>query len=206
LGNGSKGGEQMRQMPTNFIRVIQTAAILALAGGAYLGVAILVGEPPAHALPEYTDRTGESCGVCHVSAGGGGPRTLVGLLWSARGKQDTMPDLPGSLLAPGVTDEMELYDIACAGCHGSTGEGLFAMNLVGGGISKATHRSFIRDGIPNTEMPAFGDQFTAEQIEILVDFVTEISGGGLELPAEYPLQPAELKCDPISPDIACGGK
>jgi len=196
----------MKKIPVIFVRVTQTAAILALAYGAFLGVAILTGEKRAHALPEYSDRTGESCGMCHVSAGGGGPRTLIGLLWAARGKPAEIPELPGALLAPGVTDSMELYDIACAGCHGFTGEGLFAINLVGSGISKATNRSFIRNGIPNTEMPAFRDQFTEEQMEILVDFVTEVTSGEIELPAEYPLQPAELKCEPVLQELSCGGK
>ena len=196
----------MKRLSPTFIRLIQTLAILVVAYGVFLGVAILVGERPAHALPEYTERTGESCGTCHVSAGGGGPRTLPGLLWSARGKPDEIPELPGVSLAPGVTDRLELYDIACAGCHGFTAEGLFAMNLVGNGISRATNRSFIRGGIPNTDMPAFEGKLTDDQINILVDFMTEMSSGEIELPEEYPLPPAVLKCDPISPEVACGGK
>lgn len=196
----------MKRFPSSFIRVMQIVAVVVLFYGAFVGVAILVGEQPAHALPEYTGRTGESCGACHVSAGGGGPRTLRGLLWSARGKPDAIPDLPGSLLAPGVSDGLELYDIACAGCHGFTGQGLFAINLVGNGASRATNRSFILRGIPNTEMPAFEDQMTEEQIEILVDFVTEMSRGAIELPEEYPLPRPELKCEPIETGSACGGK
>lgn len=196
----------MKRLSPTFIRLLQTLAILVVAYGVYLGVAILVGEPPAHALPEYTERTGESCGTCHVSAGGGGPRTLSGLLWSARGKPDVIPELPGVTLAPGVTDGLELYDIACAGCHGFTAEGLFAMNLLGNGISRATNRSFIRDGIPNTEMPAFAGKLTDDQLDILVDFMTEMSSGEIELPEEYSLPTAVLKCDPISTELACGGK
>ncbi len=204
-GTGDKGRVKMNELKPSFIRALQTLVILVLAAGAFLFVALMVGEPPAHALPEYTDRTGESCGGCHVSAGGGGPRTLRGLLWSARGKPDELPELPGSSLAPGVTDGMELYDIACAGCHGFTGEGLFAINLVGSGINRATNRTFIRDGIPNTDMPAFGNQLTNEQLEILVDFTTQITLGKIELPEAYRLEPAEFRCDPISEDLACGG-
>jgi mono/diheme cytochrome c family protein len=100
---------------------------------------------------------------------------------------------------------MELYDIACAGCHGFTGEGLFAINLVGNGINRATNRSFIRDGIPNTDMPAFAGQLTNEQLEILVDFTTQITLGKIELPSEYPLAPAEFRCEPVSETAACGG-
>jgi mono/diheme cytochrome c family protein len=196
----------MKRFPSLLIRVMQILAVAALFYGVFVGVAILVGEQPAHALPEYTGRTGESCGTCHVSAGGGGPRTLRGLLWSARGKPDAIPDLPGSLLAPGVADGLELYDIACAGCHGFTGEGLFAINLVGNGASRATNRSFILRGIPNTDMPSFEGQLTEEQIEILVDFVTGMSRGAVELPEEYPLPRPELKCEPFEAGSACGGK
>jgi mono/diheme cytochrome c family protein len=195
----------MKRFSPKLIRAAQTLAILVLAYVVFLVVALTVGEPAAHALPEYTGRTGEPCGTCHVSAGGGGPRTLRGLLWAARGKPDEIPELPGSTLAPGVSDGMELYDIACSGCHGFTGEGLFAINLVGNGISRATNRKFIRDGIPNTEMPSFGEKLTAEQLEILVDFVTDMTSGGLELPKEYPLEPAQFRCDPLDLETICGG-
>jgi mono/diheme cytochrome c family protein len=196
----------MKRLSPTIIRLMQILAILVVAYGVFMGVAILVGERPAHALPEYTERTGESCGTCHVSAGGGGPRTLSGLLWAARGKPDVIPELPGASLAPGVTDSLELYDIACAGCHGFTAEGLFAMNLVGNGISRATNRSFIRDGIPNTDMPSFKGKLTDEQIDILVDFMTAMSNSEIELPEAYSLPPAVLECDPISAEITCGGK
>jgi len=196
----------MKRLRPAFIRVIQTAAIVSLAYLAFLAASLLFDGPPIHALPEYTDRTGESCGTCHVSAGGGGPRTLRGLLWSARGKPDEIPELPGSSLAPGVVDGTELYDIACAGCHGFTGEGLFAINLVGSNISRATNRNFIRNGIANTDMPGFEGKLTEDQLEILVDFVTDLSSGRIELPANYPLQPAQFGCDPISSEAACGGE
>ena len=78
------------------------------------------GSVPGHALPEYALRTGESCATCHVSPGGGGPRTLRGLLWAARGKPDKVPDLPNLLLAPGVSNGDELYEIGCSACHGKT--------------------------------------------------------------------------------------
>jgi mono/diheme cytochrome c family protein len=80
------------------------------------------------------------------------------------------------------------------------------MNLVGNGISRATNRTFIRDGIPNTDMPPFKGKLTEEQLQILVDFVTEMSNDDIELPKEYPLPQPELKCDPVSPEVPCGGK
>ncbi len=159
----------------------------------------------SHALPEYSDRTGESCGVCHVNAGGGGPRTLRGSLWAARGRPDEIPELPNVLLAPGVTDGMELYDIACAGCHGFRGEGLFALGLVDTGVSEAAIRSFIVRGIPPSGMPAFEGQFTSQQLEALVDFVTGLATGEIQLQNQYALPPAQFKCESIITNNACGG-
>jgi mono/diheme cytochrome c family protein len=195
----------MKKLSPMLLRMVQTVTILAAAYAVYLVVALTLGEPSAHALPEYTGRTGESCGTCHVSAGGGGPRTLRGLLWAARGKPDEIPELPGSTLAPGVVDGIELYDIACSGCHGFTGEGLFAINLVGNGISRATNRTFIRNGIPNTEMPGFEGKLTEDQLEILVDFVTDMTSGRIALPEEYPLEPAQFSCEPLDSATTCGG-
>ncbi len=177
--------------------------ILLLALAAYIGVSGLLGGSTVHALPEYTTRTGESCATCHVSAGGGGPRTLRGLLWSARGRPDQVPELPGLQLAPGVTSGAELYDIACTGCHGLNGEGLLGISLANRPISRGAHRSFILRGIPNLGMPAFEGQLSDAQLEALVDFVTAM-GRGEVLPDEFPLPPPELACDPVAPST-CGG-
>lgn len=185
------------------IRTAQTLAIVAIALVAYFSVRLWLGERPAHALSEYAARTGESCGTCHVSAGGGGPRTLRGMLWAARGRPDTVPELPGQLLAPGVQDGMTLYDTACAGCHGFSEAGLVAMGLAGRGISRAATRSYVLRGIPDLGMPAFDGQFTPEQLEALLDFVTEMSAGQGP-PANYPLPAPELNCPAGA--IRCGGE
>lgn len=187
------------------IKLMQLVFILGLTIVVYWGVrAWLDGESAAHALPEFAERTGESCAACHVNPGGGGPRTLRGLLWAARGQPDQIPELPGMLIAPQITDGLELYDIACAGCHGFSGEGLFAIKLAGQGISQAAARSFIRDGIPELDMPAFGDQLTTEQLDSLAAFVAEL-GEGPPIPKEYPLPSPEFICQPTT-DIVCGGE
>jgi hypothetical protein len=48
-------------------------------------------------------------------------------------------------------------------------------------------------GIPDLGMPAFEGQFTPDQLEALVRFVTEM-GAGEGPPATYPLSGAELNC------------
>ena len=170
----------------------------------YFSVRLALGEQPAHALPEYAPRTGEPCATCHVSAGGGGPRTLRGMLWAARGRPDEVPQLPGNLIAPGVEAGIELYDVACAGCHGRNGEGLFGINLADRDISETAVRSFIRNGIPELGMPSFGGQFTPEQLETLSEFVAQMGAGAVPQD-EYPLPAPETQCMP-RPTTFCGGQ
>lgn len=120
-----------------------------------LGIGSLSDSNPVHALPEYSTHTGQACGTCHVNPGGGGPRTLRGLLWAAQGRPDVVPMLENVLIAPGVEDGLELYDIACAGCHGFQAEGLFGIGLADTGIPKAAIRTFVWDGLVPLGMPAF---------------------------------------------------
>lgn len=186
------------------LRLLQVFLISVVTLAAYISIGLwLGGENTVHALPEFSDRTGESCAACHVNPGGGGPRTLRGLLWAAQGRPSEVPELPGQLISPSITDGLELYDFGCAGCHGISGEGNSAIGLAGKEISKAAARSFIRDGIPELGMPAYSDQLTAEQIESLAEFVAEISVGP-PLPVEYQLPPPQFSCQPAEP-ASCGG-
>lgn len=171
---------------------------LALVGAAWFGLTNV------QALPEYTNRTGEACAACHVSAGGGGPRTLRGLLWAARGRPDKLPVLPGLLVAPGVSGGPELYEIACSGCHGLQGEGLYGNGLVGLGISRGAMRGFITRGIPALNMPRFEGQFTPAQLDTLVAYAASLSSGQVAPPpAAFPLPQPRFKCASRS-DFGCG--
>ncbi len=172
----------------------------------FLVTGILMGEQSAHALPEYSSRTGESCGVCHVNPGGGGPRTLRGLLWSAQGNPDQVPILENLLIAPGVEDGLELYDIACAGCHGASGEGLFGLALVGTGLQERKIRSTIERGRVRSGMQAFAGQFTEVQLEALVAYVFGLGTGKIEPPPDsYPLEPVQSGCVAGAETAGCGG-
>jgi len=160
-----------------------------------------------HALPEYANRTGESCSTCHVNPGGGGPRTLRGLLWAAKGKPDAVPELPGVLLAPGISDGAELYDIACATCHSSDGQGMFGKALVNTGLPANKILSAIERGRLRSGMPAFTGQFTDTQMEALVQFAQKLAAGKVEQRHLYfPLSPGVLNCQTMAaPSAACGG-
>jgi mono/diheme cytochrome c family protein len=170
-----------------------------------LALALGLGSRPALALPEYATRTGETCAVCHVNPGGGGPRTLRGLLWAARGRPDQVPTLPNMLIAPRVTDGGDLFDIACAGCHGYKGEGLYAMALTGTGIGRNSVRSFVLRGIPTIGMPSFEGQFTSDQIEALATFVAGLGSGEIAPPPDsYVLPAAQFRCGPRAAAAAGG--
>jgi mono/diheme cytochrome c family protein len=112
--------------------------------------------------------------------------------------------MPGVLMAPGVIDGSELYDIACAGCHGFDGEGLFAMSLVERGISKPALNTFINYGIPLLGMPGFEGQFSDDQLDALIDYLAGLGSGDIEpRPQSFPLPPALLTCDPLLEET-CG--
>lgn len=181
--------------------------LLAISGVAvFVLLVIASASHSAHALPEYARRTGESCATCHVNPGGGGPRTLRGALWAAKGKPDAVPSLPGVLLAPGVSDGAELYDIACATCHGHYGEGLFGRELANTGLKANKISSNILKGRLQSGMPAFNGMFTEAQLQSLVEYVAALADGTAEIPpAEYPLESPAFNCSAQSTSTACGG-
>ena len=201
---------------TNFAPqfVVAGLAILFIAA-----LALFWSATPGHALPEYANRTGEPCATCHVSPGGGGPRTLRGLLWASKGKPDKVPELAGVMAAPGATDGADIYQIACAACHGKHGEGLFGVELVNSGLSTAKIRSQVLSGRVLSGMPSFEGKFTPTQLDALSNYVATISSGAAApIPDSYPLEPGHLTCPstptptpdnaipaPLQPGLACGG-
>jgi len=186
--------------------LLRVTAFLASVIFTVLMMVLLAETRPVKALPEYAALTGESCGVCHVNPGGGGPRTLRGLLWAARGKPVQLPALPTMLLAPDVQDGYELYGIACAGCHGAKGEGSSAIGLAGTGISASATRSYLLQGIQPLGMPGFKGQLTDAQVDALVNFVTDLATGKVPPPPDsYPLAPAQLHGKPAHPPTASEG-
>jgi mono/diheme cytochrome c family protein len=187
-------------------RTAQFIVLLILALATTFVVGLLVKERPVHALPEYATRTGEPCGACHVNPGGGGPRTMSGLLWSANGNPDEMPaiNIP---IAPDVSDGQELYDIACASCHGLAGEGLFGPAVVGSGLQARKIESSIVRGRERSGMPAYDGQLTDEQLAALVDYTAGLSSGQIEPPPNsFPLAEGQINCEPNpGGSTRCGG-
>ncbi|MBI5824441.1 MAG: cytochrome c [Chloroflexi bacterium] len=187
--------------------LIHYLQLLAIAGIAlFVLLAISSSSNSVQALPEYSHRTGESCAVCHVNPGGGGPRTLRGALWAAQGRADEVPVLPGVLIAPGVTDGAELFEIACSTCHGLYGEGLFGRVIVNTGVKESKIRANILRGRLLSGMPSFEGMFTDEQLQALIDYTVALATGKAEIPpSQYPLESPEFKCSPQSASVFCGG-
>ena len=169
-------------------------------------VGIIMGEPEVHSFPEYATRTNEACSACHVNPGGGGPRTLTGLLWTAQGRPDNIPQLENVLISPGVEDGIELFDIACQSCHGSSGEGSFGLALTSSGFPENKIRSAILRGRDRSGMPPFEGRFTDVQLDFLVDYVTGISSGEIDpAPLFYSLDQGYLSCTSLLVSDPCGG-
>ncbi len=73
------------------------------------------------------------------------------------------------------------------------------MGLVGTGISATATQSYLLNGIPKLGMPAFKGQLTDEQVDTLINFVTELgSDKAPPLPDFYPLVPALLNGKPAN--------
>lgn len=187
--------------------LIHYLQLLAIAGIAiFILLAISSTSNSVHALPEYSHRTSEACAVCHVNPGGGGPRTLRGALWAARGRADEVPALPGVLIAPGVNDGAELFEIACSTCHGMFGEGLFGRVIVNTGVKPQKIRTNILRGRLNSGMPSFEGMFTDAQLQALIDYTVALATGKAEIPpSSYPLESPAFKCTAQSTSIFCGG-
>jgi len=131
---------------------------------------------------------------------------LRGALWAARGKADEVPSLPGVLLAPGVTDGAELYEIACATCHGMYGEGLFGRAIINTGVKPEKIRTNILRGRLNSGMPSFEGMFTDAQLQALIDYTSALATGKAEIPpSTYPLESPAFNCKSQSGSIFCGG-
>lgn len=168
------------------------AIILLVTGMVIIVFVGLINVSPAHALPEYSTRTGEPCATCHVSPGGGGPRTMRGLLWVGANRPAEVPELEGILLAPGIDDPQALYDIACSSCHGRQGEGLSAVSLVDFSLSSGSVERIVTRGADRSGMPAFEGQLTEDQIQLLVEYVIALNTGEIIPVDNYPLPPAML--------------
>lgn len=68
-----------------------TLVVLALAALLAVSVVFILPTSTTSALPDYTTKTGQSCGTCHVNPAGGGPLTAQGQAFAAIATHTTDP-------------------------------------------------------------------------------------------------------------------
>jgi len=97
---------------------------------------------------------------------------VFGVIWQASGGGDTATDIA----APDVLAQGEIvYQENCVACHGENGKGYIGPAL--NGSAHAWHHadpqllSFIRDGIPGTQMAAQGDNLSEEEINAVISYL-----------------------------------
>lgn len=175
---------------------LQSLAWIALGG--LLGILLFWSAVPAHAYPEYTDRTGQQCTACHVNPAGGGPRTLRGLLWIAEGRPDEIPLLPGGDQADvAALDGPTRYNqFECNRCHGSVGEGGIAAPLNQTEWTSEELTEILRNGIGamNGYPP---EVMSDEEMATLIPYVQAIGRGEVEASVvlnQRPLPAPPLDC------------
>ncbi len=96
---------------------------------------------------------------------------VVGLIWQVSNGETT-----ADIAAPEVLAQGEIvYQENCVACHGENGKGYIGPAL--NGSAHAWHHpdpllvSFIRDGIPDTQMPAQRDNLTDEEIDAVISYM-----------------------------------
>ncbi len=124
----------------------------------------------------------------------------------ARGKPDRVPEVP-VVVKPGPPEVIgpQLFASLCAGCHGATGEGVWAPALNQDPLQADRIHDLIAFGLG--DMPAFDKRLTPEQIDALVQFVRRINmGQAPQPPTKATLPPARLNCVRNAPlESRCGG-
>lgn len=104
-------------------------------------------------------------------------------------------------------DARALYERHCAECHGERRYGGYAPPLGPDTLGRKSDEALVaavRDGLPNTQMPAFADRLSAAQAQALVTLLrsplgeivwaaSDIRASRVELPPSEPVFPASLR-------------
>ena len=96
---------------------------------------------------------------------------VAGVMWQANGGDIATDIAPPDVLAQGEL----VYQENCVACHGENGKGYIGPAL--NGSAHSWHHadpllvSFIRDGIPGTQMAAQRDNLTDEEIDAVISYM-----------------------------------
>ena len=97
------------------------------------------------------------------------PLLVLGLALAACGGPDIPADATGE----------EIYPITCARCHGGDLQGIGTTPPIGAGSPASLQpRQYLVDTVTNgrSRMPAFRNTLTADQIDLVVDYVMDEQG------------------------------
>ena len=105
-------------------------------------------------------------------------------------------------------DKLFAQGCAVGYCHGSAGTAARSPRLRGRTFEKDYLVKVIRDGIPNTAMPAWGDRLTDDDIGALVAYIQSLATATPEGPAPSEIAslapPVAVKDSDLSPDVRRG--
>jgi glucose/arabinose dehydrogenase len=126
----------------------------------------------------------------------------AGLAWTLHPRPAGASDVSGAAVVR--------FDTTCSGCHGRGAKGGSAPSLLGKlqhGDDDASLARSIHDGHPERGMPAFGAQFTDEQIGEMVGYLqakrkAAASGQADEISTETEITPARLPKGVVHSDAA----
>jgi mono/diheme cytochrome c family protein/rhodanese-related sulfurtransferase len=115
----------------------------------------------------------------------GGPMTMdeIGgiMLWLRAREEVELVDLPRDLVSGDVAAGEKVYARECATCHGAYGEGGIGTALGNPGMLSMTTDPFLRYAIEHgrdgTEMPAFGDVLSEEEMDAVTAFLRSRAAG-----------------------------
>jgi cytochrome c oxidase cbb3-type subunit III len=84
-----------------------------------------------------------------------------------------------------LSSSAALFHKYCAACHGLNGNGGRGPDLVSGrwthGSADADLQRVIANGVPGSDMPAFGERFNEQDYAKLIAFIRSLSSGGGDL-------------------------
>jgi len=107
-----------------------------------------------------------------------------------------LPAFPQGSVARG--DKLFAQGCAVGYCHGSGGTAARAQRLRGRTFDREYLIKVIRDGLPNTAMPAWGDRLTDPDIAALADYIQSLANASADVAPPVVVDAAT----PAAPDLA----
>jgi len=108
----------------------------------------------------------------------------------------SLPAWPQGSVARG--DKLFAQGCAVGYCHGAGGSAARAQRLRGRTFDREYLIRVIKNGLPNTAMPAWGDRLTDPDIGALADYIQSLASASADVPLSAPADSST----PATPDLA----